>query len=285
MNDSRIIYTPRGERKAAGKSRKKRILFWLIVFFTAAVLGGIIYFLRLPEWRVGDINVSGNKVLSREEILDEIKLRLGGSYAFLLPRSSIFLVSGKEMEDALREAFPRIRSVNVEREFPRALSVRLEEREFWRIFCIEADSRELQRGLSQKEEGNCVYIDNTGFAYEKAPESTGALIKKIRTDEGSIEIGARILEEELIRLMQFLEGRVKETIRSEVVEWRIIGGIPREIRAITDEGFMLYFNRADDFENVFRVLNRVLEDEIKEKRPEIEYVDLRFGNKVFYKLK
>jgi hypothetical protein len=48
---------------------------------------------------------------------------------------------------------------------------------------------------------------------------------------------------------------------------------------------LLILNVKDDYSRVFSVLKTVLENEIKDKAKDIDYIDLRFGNKVFYKYK
>jgi len=69
----------------------------------------------------------------------------------------------------------------------------------------------------------------------------------------------------------------------EIVGFEFSFQIQREFRALTSDGFLLWINRDDDFAGVTKVLKTVLDEEIKDRRAELEYADLRFGNKVFYR--
>jgi hypothetical protein len=51
------------------------------------------------------------------------------------------------------------------------------------------------------------------------------------------------------------------------------------------EGWYILLNDKNEPDQTFSNLELVLDQEIKEKRPKLDYIDLRFGKKVFYKLK
>ena len=51
------------------------------------------------------------------------------------------------------------------------------------------------------------------------------------------------------------------------------------------EGWYVILNNENEPESSFNNLELVLGETVKEKRSKLEYVDLRFGNKVFFKLK
>ena len=68
------------------------------------------------------------------------------------------------------------------------------------------------------------------------------------------------------------------------MSYELISDFPKEIRVVGPEGYRVYFDRESDLQNAFRVLKTVLAEEIKDRRARLDYIDLRFGNKVFYKL-
>ncbi len=271
MSESRIIYTPRPEMRGGYPCRKK-LLGMMIFLSVAVVLGGAVYLLRLPELQIREIRISGNNTLVAGDLEAAVAAKLSGEYLFLLPKRSIFLVSGGEIEEYLRLKFPKIKEVDAERKFPREILVNLEEREFWGIFC------------SGPNEARCVYIDETGFSYAGAPESSGSLLRKVKSDDLiGPEVGVSILEKSRVELLDELARRVEQTIGSGATGYYLFSALPREIRLETNEGFQIFFETGGDWENTFQVLKRVFEEEIKDKRSKIEYVDLRFGNKVFYR--
>jgi hypothetical protein len=54
-----------------------------------------------------------------------------------------------------------------------------------------------------------------------------------------------------------------------------------EVRVVIDRGYSIYFNTQDDFDRQLANLKLVLNEKVKDKK--INYIDLRFGNRVYIK--
>jgi len=267
--EGRIVYVPR-EQKDFKPLHKTRWLIYAAVLVLFAISGGAVFVLREPRWQIKNIEVSGAVVLDSEELKSQVFNFLSGNYLFLFPHSSIFILSSESVKKFLEREFPRIERVAVSREFPASLKIHLQERVLWAIFC----------GAK-----NCVYVDNNGVAYEEAPSSSGSLILKITSDKENLAISAKLLDDLTLGRMNLISRGLQEKLQMRVVGFELFSKVPGEIRVAVSDGFKIYLNRADDLEKVFEVLKRVLAEEIKEKRDRLEYIDARFGNKVFYKLK
>ena len=267
--DSRILYTPRM------RQRKKRIskgtVFVLLgTFLVASILGGVVYLLRYPAWQIADIVLSGFERVSSTDVEAKIQEDLRGSFAIVLPRSSYFLFDSAASEEKILKDFPRLESVQIRKEFPSKISVVAKEREFWAIYCAG-------------ESGRCGYSDRTGFVYEEAPVSTGSLILTVFRDTGGVQIPSQSLERALVEKFILFSELLKNETGEEVESFILSGGLDDEFRARVRSGFFLYVKRDDDFAGVVKTLKIFLEKEIGEKKRSLEYVDLRFGNKIFYK--
>lgn len=275
---SRIIYTPYEYKKPRKPFLgKESWQMGIVVFGLLVLLGGGVYLLRLPQWQISEFEISGLNVLTTEEIGNVIRGVLGGSRLFLFPRSSFFLASSGAVVSGLQKAYPRIKQVSVKKEFPDKLNIFIAERALWGIFCSS---------LSEKKESpqQCVYVDETGFAYEYAPSSQGSLIMKIK-DDRTVSVPAQLVDPALMAQMIFSAQEIEKATRVEVTGYELSSKIPREFWLETNEGFKLFLNRSDDVSKTLNILKTVLEEDIKEKRSRLEYIDLRFGNKVFYKFR
>jgi hypothetical protein len=88
-------------------------------FLLAALLGAALYFaFNLPQLRVTQAQVSGNQIVSAEEINSAMKIQ--GEPAFLLMPS--------KLETNVRLSFPELVAVNVDVTLPNVVSVQVEER-------------------------------------------------------------------------------------------------------------------------------------------------------------
>ena len=279
---SRILYVP-SEPKTHRQKRLKRhrrtrrgLLFFILIIVLAILF---LYLIRLPAAKIEKIEIAGLKTLDKIALESFTRARLNGSYAMLIPRSSIIFAKTNSLEKELSAEFPQIETVTVEKKFPKGLRISVQERNFFGIFCPTSNNSEPE--LLPK----CAFIDAQGHAYEEAPRSSGSLLVKIYKDVSEIQLGAVVLDASLMREMQFLKDELKKKNGLEIVSYHFFSRVPREIRVETANGFKLWFDRTKNLSESFKVLKTVLEQEIKDRRQELSYIDLRFGNKVFYKYK
>lgn len=269
---SRIIYTTRG-------APRTKVLGRILLFAAAgaAVLvlsAGVIYLMRLPSLQIRDVSFSGLEPVEEAAARERIGGILGGAYAALLPRSFYFLADAEEIAAELRAEFPQAKEIEVTKTFPGRLRVEMMRRPFWGIFCATPES------TSAPE---CGYIDPTGFAYETAPQAIGGLILVVESDAERVTVGETVIEPVVMEQLSLLRDGLPAAAGLEVAGFELRSRVPSEIRARVSDGFTLIFGRDEDFTNTLRVLKRVLDGEIKDKRGQLDYIDLRFGNKVFYK--
>lgn len=234
---------------------------------------GTVSLLRWPGWKITNIEVDGTEMVDPQEIKAKVEESITGNLLFFLPRNSILLVSPENLSSLLRKEFARIGSATIKKQYPDKLKISVSERVLWGIIC------------SQNQEGNCMYIDTTGFGMESAPQSSGTLILKIKTDQGLLPENTQVLDPALVEQMKYIAENTQKIIASPVVEFALSTQTPDEFKVRVAEGFSLLFAREGGLENSFSVLKKVLESEVKDKRPRLDYIDLRFGNKVFFKFR
>ncbi|MDP3710253.1 MAG: FtsQ-type POTRA domain-containing protein [bacterium] len=228
---------------------------------------------RWDYWRIKRIEFSGIVALEESLLRETVSEYLKGFRFGFLPNDLYFFINKESLTANLKEKFPRVEKIRVSKDFPDKLMIEISERGLFGILC--------ERG----EDQNCFLLDKEGVVYEEAPKSTGHLIPKVEVDNKALKPGAKVFTDDLIR--QFEEASRASSVftGSFLVSYDLFSKIPREIQAVNSEGVRLYLNTGDDFKKIFELLKAVLEKEIKEKRPLLDYVDLRFGNKIFYKFK
>lgn len=266
--EGRILYTAR-ETRPVKKISKNRIWFLLVFFGLTAFLIGGVYLLRLSYWQIKKVEVGSSGVLTPQEIKAKVYYFMGGRILFFLPRSSFLLFDSSSLAAVLQKDFPQIESLSIQKKFPDYLGVAVKERELFGIFCNE----------------ECVYIDKQGFAYDSAPNSSGSLLVKVRSDVARARVGSTVVDAALMNDFLLISSGVGKASGAKAIAYEFSAKIPSEIKVETSEGFKIIFKRSGDFENTFRALKTVLEQEIKDKRSQLEYIDLRFGNKIFYRFK
>ncbi len=273
-----------GERPSSplrAKRRKKRLIGLGIFLLAAAVFALAAYYvLHVPQMRISAVEVSGEKEMPEYIVSERTQeLLADGSWRFL-PRDSILFYNKNVLQRSLVADFPRLRFVSVGREswFSNTLVVTIDERVPVARWCESATlGTEVQI---------CYVLDESGFIY--AEESATAV--RPATDyvfsggisnEGS-PIGKIFTPGHLPGIMAVLErlGNAGYQARGVTIESDQDFSIPLE------QGFSIKASFGTAVDALVKNLELVLGSEALEgKVGELEYVDLRFGNRVYYKLK
>ncbi|MDP1619643.1 MAG: FtsQ-type POTRA domain-containing protein, partial [bacterium] len=267
--------------KKNGKSGGMNKAFWLSilwVFFASGFLGASAYALFFsPLLRVKSVAVDGLESLDRRSVIDVADGVMGRKYFDMLDGSNLILASRSGIEKALKDKFKKIESVEIDKRFPDRLLINIKEHRSIMVFCSGP---------------SCYVIDRNGRAYAQADFQSSELDEQklivlrdlsqrnLPMAEVSIEIG---LAEFLKKVKNAMDRDLNLKIKQEWSTPILISG---NLRAETAEGWKIYFNYAIDADKEIEMLETVLKNSLDGiARADLEYIDLRLDNKVYYKLK
>lgn len=244
---------------------KKRIIvlilksraFWLFVLFLL-FLGTASYFLFFTDYlKIKNIDISGNSRISSNEIAGIANQELSSNFLGVIPKN-ILLADLKKIDDEIIRKFPLVSKADVKRKLFNSLSVNIEERTAVALWCKDQD---------------CFSIDKEGVVFEKGGESSFII-----RENNDINIGENVISEDSLKNILEIYNKVREVSIKEISI-----SDAGKITAKTSYGWNIYFSEGDIASQIVN-LNLVLENKIPpESRGNLEYIDLRFGNKVFYK--
>jgi cell division septal protein FtsQ len=246
-------------RKPHRFKKKKPIFrnrfFWLGILILILIIS-FSYFLFFSEtfW-VKEIIITGENGVSKKEIIT------------FIPKKNIFLTDlGKIKEDILNN-FPQIAEVEIKRGFPDTLNILVVERLGLAVWC---------------QVDKCFLLDNEGIIFETALPETD-LIKIIDEQNKVFTLGERVIEKEDLSKILDIETKLKSELRIPIKEFIIT---EEKLTVKTAENWEIYLNLKSDIEWQMTKLEVVLEEKIPpEKRENLEYIELRFGNLAPYKYK
>jgi hypothetical protein len=267
--------------------RRRRILAFGAVLALIGIAAGVPH---LGQWQIRKIYVDGTTEVGIREVEEEVRSLISGRYVYLIPRSWTPLVDADFLRERIMEKFWRLGAVSIIKEFPDTLAITLANRVFWGIVCNDAPPfAPSASGTSTPEmEIRCVYIDESGFAYDTAPKNSGVLISVVSTDLADMAPGKNILPKDFIADMEYVRRTLPHTIGSSVRRFFFYGSVPDELRLAVEEGYEIWFRRGEGITAIKRdiaALRALLEKGVGKKRNRLSYIDMRFGNKIFYKTK
>jgi cell division protein FtsQ len=253
------------------KSIFRNRFFWFGIL-GLVVSGGIFYLLVFSAlFQIEKVTVFNNKKIPKERIQDIVKENLERKIIFFKSKS-IFLIDLKKIKENVLNNFPSIAEIEINRRFPNTLNLKVTERKEVGIFCYQEA---------------CFLLDKEGIIFENVPKEIPLLkIQKLNIDK-EMKLGERMIEKELIQPILEVETKLRDYIPLaapdfKITEFSIIS--EERINAKTSEGWEIYFNPQRDINWQLTKLKALLENEIPaEKRKDLEYIELRFGNSAPYK--
>lgn len=238
-------------------------MFFIIVIF---------FLFFIPQLRINNIAIAGADGKAAKDLENEIKSILQNKYYYIIPKDHLFFYPRDEIEALLEKKF-RVQKFGIDKDYPSALKISISEREPWALWC------------SAENQGKCLLIDRDGFAFENAPLTAGTAVLKIIDARNSNPLGKNILPEGDFSLLRFFIEEIPKNIDEKISSVNI---------KASGKGFLIYFktgwyafidNETDKDKAIQNVNLALNNSEIKDKRSKLEYIDLRFEDKVFYKFK
>ncbi len=278
MRSSRVLYTTKRSLPRPPGRRRRVIVLALSAIALIVVAVGVIVAFRTPRWQVRHFEIAGLKAVPEAEVAEAVAASFAGTHFGLIPKTSFFAVDAARLADDLERQFPRLRNVAVSKYFPDSIALEAEERALWAILCDPP-----------REDGAegppCFFIDRDGIAFEIAPRSSGALILKIERDlPAASAVGGALIDAELMAAIVNAHDALSSVLGMTPVKISFVPGLSGEMRILTSEGFSIIVPTDGNAVSTFGIVGKVLA-EIGERRRELDYVDARFGNKVFYKVR
>lgn len=190
----------------------KKIIISIAILLVIA-LGGTIYYLTTPVFNITDIKVYGNEKNSPETYISLSKINLG--------TTNIFAVNNSGINKNLKEN-AYVEEVNMERKLPNIIELYITERKVsYQIKYID----------------KYILLDNQGYILEISEDKKEVpIIEGFSTIKGNINVGQRLLEEDLIKLnvvAKFINHCKYNTIENKITD----------IDVTDDTNYIVYFKK------------------------------------------
>ena len=234
----------------------------LIILGSAALLAVVYFFLFSKFFKINEVIVTGPQNPSTPEIEDFIKGQALGH--------NLLFFSKNKLMAALNEKFS-FKSLNLDKELPRTLKVALEEPEYAAIWEENGRYYLLEKG------GKLSYqINLANFSQNNYP---------IIENDGS----SKLMEEQAIvpeELNLILEAKTKLADQHLIEPDRfIIDDEPDMVKIAAKGGPQIFLDSRDikGLDDQLAKLEIFLKNKTKDDLNKLQYIDLRFGDKIYFK--
>ncbi len=246
-----------------------QILVGVLLFSFVGVLGTAVWYgTRIERLSISTVTVAGGETIPYELVTTAVESKLDGLYLGIVPRRFAWSYPEEEINAAVRSV-PRIKDPVVTLTSDKEISVAFSEYLPYALWCAE------------KAEEQCVFIDSTGYAFGPAPKLEGGALIRYRTLGREPVVTEHLVSPEQLSTIATFIDLVKTGGRFAIAAveidmagdvFYIVSGGGEFKAALRDPAPVVYDN----------LLTIISAKEFTGIKPgSFQYIDLRFGSKVF----
>lgn len=262
----KVLRSPRLARKEK-KRKVHKALLWSS--FSVVLLGAVLYGFSRPAFIITHVEVSGASRIPEVRIMELVKERMQGSYLGFISKAHTLLYPKAEIIKTLTGSFPELRGVSLSLRNLASLHVAVHEREPKALWCSGVYG--------------CFLVDDTGFAFSVAPEGSDGLFFRLeRSATTSPFVQWVIQKEELATVLSFLTQL--EKLGLDPTKMVFMDEHEREV--VLREGSRILFVDKDYARTLASLETLLRQGDVlpgTKESPSVSYIDLRYGNKIYFK--
>ncbi|MFC1645212.1 cell division protein FtsQ/DivIB [Patescibacteria group bacterium] len=262
------------------KHQKEQYNFLRLVshIFLVVFLIVLIYVVIFSKFfKITTVTINGIKNLSYEDIEGELSSYLDGKYLYIFPRNNFLFLRENNVDSLLTNKFKKIKKVQIKKIFPGTAGIYLTERDSLLLWCLESD---------------CYMVDEDGKAYEKVDVnalsvSENDLIRLYDLSNKYVNEGDYILKSDYASFVLGVKNELWSGFGLAISnEFKTSSRLADEVILSAVDGWDLYLDSTIPIDKTLNTLRIFLTKEISiEDANDLEYIDLRVEDKIFYKSK
>lgn len=238
------------------------------------LVGGLVWISWLDTFRIKSVVVVGNSSMTNEEVETLASSTLDGAYLGIFSKRNALIYPQDRILASLKQNYPSIRDVRLETEGFGRLNIKIGERTPKAKWCSAI---------------RCYFIDDRAYIYDEENEEGLALLgtttliefKGNEENIGSEPVGVHALPEKLFEDLLTLSSELN-LMNLPVEEIAVRKGEDIVVKTLSNGRIM--FSARHPFQASLSNLQTSLNSHALAGGKQFEYVDVRYGNKVFYKL-
>ncbi len=265
-----------GESKLRARRKKQRII--LCAFICGVfifVVGGLSLLSHAAFLRIDTVSVSGAETVDPSFIEALVRKQIAGSYFFLFAKNDVMLYPKQAIQKNVLAQFPMVKSVDVHANNFDTLGITVVERQPVALWC----------GEQFASSTDCFSLDENGLAYAPARTDSTTLLQYYGFTK-PYNNGVQFLSPDQFHSLSALVGALEKKVNAGRVSSVIIDN-SGDVHLQFDDGFTLLFTLSTGGADVLDLFSIALSAApfTSHQLSDFEYLDLRFGDKVYYKLK
>lgn len=314
---------PMSQKYRERRKRRARLMLFFSLFGLLAVVGLAFWVGYSDTFRIIGVEITGTTTAKDVLVKDRVLSVVGKKFLFIFPIDNTVLVPKRKIEKILLDEFAQISDVEVKLTDGHSIKIAIKERKAIGVWCAgeinvalgddggklifdtyrehDTINEEVSAGADDSvpgsrenlEKASCYFLDEFGYIFSTAPDFSGNLFfRYYGGNTADMPVGSGYLPEEVFRERSFfIKSLATLDLNPVAYEWRKNGDSFVYLDPGRDKGLrgFLIFNNKDEPGDVFQNLSLAIShDDFRDMNVtlvDMEYIDLRSPNKIFYKLK
>jgi hypothetical protein len=285
----------RKKKEREPKIWRLKFSLFLLVLTIFAWFGFIFY---VPYFTIQNFDFTGTDKSLAEKISIALKGELDSRKFFVLNKGNYFIFDEVKFKQKLEEMFI-LSHLEITKKFPNTLKVQAKEKTTSLVLITHDETTGIYNAYYVDYHGMVIgVLNDTERSYVQDPDAPlESNVSKIAVSEDIVDqmplvelksatnaINARISvfnELQVSTILEIYEKLNKEGVMTKTIILEDLKNAKITVKA--KEGFLIYMTTEDTIQNQIDNLKILLKEKIGEDRTKIQYIDLRFGDKIFYK--
>jgi hypothetical protein len=236
--------------------------------------------------QISSIEVEANATSTASNIEKTTLDILAGNYSYFIPRSNTLFYPKNNIKQAILDSNKRIDSIEISHSGLSKLSIKTIEKKPIAIVCT---------GFHDQDDSDqdCFFSDKDAYVYEKSPQFSEGVYPKyyVSSSDSKNLLGTTFIDVNLFKNLQiFIENAGKSNIKPLGLFIGDNGNYELYIKNVDNSEAVVYFDNRSPFDKTLSNFVTFWNDSIKNKKnltttPIFDYINLRYGNNIFYATK
>jgi hypothetical protein len=273
----------------------KKGIFKLSLFkaINIILLLGIIwclyFFIFSSFYNITNIEIYGNQIISSEDLLDITNNFLSHNKLYIFKNRNIFVFNRNALRKKINEVV-LLDNIKIEKILPNTIRVTIKEKNAalkWltddQEFLVD-DQGQIIKRYYKTVTPKIFQIIETPDINEQQKDDNFLKIKDSSNQQ--VSLGDKVLNPENIDFIIKIVPKLNETDYLKVKNILVPNEFPQYLIIELQSGGQIYFNLAELIESQLERLNLIIDKKIgKNNLNKLDYIDLRLGENVYFKMK
>lgn len=275
------VYSPRKYQNPFFRKRRRKVkqISWkvkLLIVGIILLLLGVGWLLFFHQYfNIDNVIVKGSERIDEYKIYNIIDKQLQKKKFFFFDQQNIFSFSKRQTRNEILKSY-YVADLKIKKKWPRTIEVSFSERIPVAVWCEDDKYYYIDSNLSVLSQIESLEISTNKYIVLKNVDSESQIksekiVKKVTIGEEYLNFGL-ILAKKSHEINLAIDNTFEINEQESSINMNVSNG-PK-----------IYFNVEEDLAEQFKKLEILLTEKLKgERLLKLNYIDLRFGDKIYYK--